>query len=335
MAAVAEGVRGLPTKVGIPRTLAYYKYHPLWRTFFGELGAEVVVSPESNRGTVTRGVELAENELCLPVKLAFGHAAALVGACDVLFVPRVVSVEGGAYTCPKFLGLPDMLAAADLDLPPILAPTINLRTSRHSFKQAMVETGHFLGAHERDIRRAFAQGMAELEHYEGLMRAGLTPVDVEDGLTDPSQLPAGGDGVAIGIVGHPYNLYDRHVSMNLVRRLRSHGVAVRSPEMLAPEDVAAQASSLPKELFWTYEKEVVGAALHWASGGEVDGIIYMLSFACGPDSIVQVLVEHEVRRNTKMPMMSLVVDEHSAEAGLVTRLEAFLDMLRWRKGKVA
>jgi predicted nucleotide-binding protein (sugar kinase/HSP70/actin superfamily) len=335
----------MPAKVGIPRTLAYYKYHPLWRTFFGELGAEVVVSPESNRGTVTRGVALAENELCLPVKLAFGHAASLVGECDVLFVPRVVSVEGGAYTCPKFLGLPDMLRAADLELPPILAPTINLRTSRHSFKRAMAEAGDFLGAGPREIRSAFSHGMAQLERYERLMRSGLTPVDIEDGIEDPAELvaahdaahtePAGGDGVTIGIVGHPYNLYDRHVSMNLVRRLRSHGVHVRSPEMLSPSDVADEASRLPKELFWTYEKEVVGAAFHWANSGSVDGIIYMLSFACGPDSIVQVLVEHEIRRNTTMPMMSLVVDEHSAEAGLVTRLEAFLDMLRWRKGQAA
>lgn len=320
--------------VGIPRALTYYKYHPLWRTFFEDLGATVVVSAPSNRATINRGVAISENELCVPVKLAFGHAASLAGKCDVLFVPRVVAVEGEAYTCPKFLGLPDMIKAADLEFGCILAPTVNLRKGPRDFRRVVLETGREIGASDKRTRRAFRHGIEELKRHEALLASGLTPVDIEDGLTDPGQVPAG-DGVVIGIVGHPYNLYDRYVSMNLVRRLRMHGVSVRSPEMLPARVVEREAATLPKELFWTYEKEVVGSAFHWARHGGVDGLIYVLSFACGPDSLVQVLIEHEVRRETEMPLMSLVIDEHSAEAGLVTRLEAFLDMLKWRRGEAA
>lgn len=321
--------------VGIPRALTYHKYHALWLTFFGEMGVEVVVSAPSSRSTVNRGVAISENELCVPVKLAFGHAAALAGECDYVFLPRIVAIERHAYTCPKFFGLPDMIRAAELDIR-ILSPTVNLRTGRRGFKKTVIELGRTLGASAPRTRRAFRSGMRELERYEEQLRLGLTPVDIEDGVTSPDQLPpVAGDGVTIGIVGHPYNLYDRHVSMNLVRRLRHAGVRIVSPEMLPPSAMEHQAASLPKELFWTYEKEVVGAALHWAREGGVDGIIYVLSFACGPDSLVQVLVEDEVRRESGVPLMSLVVDEHSAEAGLVTRLEAFLDMLRWRHGQVA
>lgn len=322
--------------VGIPRALTYYKYQALWRTFFEELGCEVVVSRASNRGTVNRGVELGENELCVPVKLAFGHAAALAGKCDLMFVPRVVAVEKSSYTCPKFLGLPDMIAAADVELPPILAPTINLRESRGKFKKVVLETGRAVGASDGATWRAFKKGMRALEEYEELLRKGLTPADIEDGITDPADLPHGDmDGTVIGLVGHPYNLYDRHISMDLVRNLRSHGVSVRSTEMLDPADIEYEAATLPKDLFWTYEREVVGAALFWGRHGGVDGLIYMLSFACGPDSLVQVLIENEIRGKTGVPLLTLVVDEHSAEAGLMTRLEAFLDMLKWRKGQAA
>ena len=322
--------------VGIPRALTYYKYHPLWTSVLRELGADVVVSRESNKATVNRGVQLGENELCVPVKLALGHAAQLADKCDYLFIPRVVAVEKGSYTCPKFLGLPDMVAAAGIELPPILAPTVNLRESPRKFKKAVLEVGRVLGASDTATWRAFKNGMEALHSYEALLRSGLTPIDIMDGITDAADLPHGDlDGMSIGLVGHPYNLYDRHVSMNLVRQLRKHGVRAVSTEALDPEIIEHEAATLSKELFWTYEREVVGAAFHWARHGGVDGLIYMLSFACGPDSLVQVLIEHEVRRNTELPLMTLVVDEHSAEAGLATRLEAFLDMLRWRRGEAA
>lgn len=322
--------------VGIPRVLTYYKYHAMWRAFLVGVGARIVISPQSNRAMVNRGVELSENELCVPVKLAFGHVAWLADRCDVLFVPRIVSVRRREYTCPKFLGLPDMIAACGLDLPPMLAPTVDLRRSGRGLGRAMREVGRALGADDLAVRRARRVALAALASHEEEMRQGLTPIDIEDGLAGTSELPdAGPDALTVGIVGHPYNLYDRHVSMNLVRRLRQKGVVVHSPEMLDPRVIQREARTLPKVLFWTYENEVVGAALHWARHGGVDGLIYMLSFACGPDSLVQVLLEHEIRRYTDTPLLTLVIDEHSAEAGLLTRLEAFLDMLRWQRGQAA
>ena len=55
-------------RVGIPRSLLYYKYLPFWKTFLAELGLEVETSPLTNKQILSWGVEVAENELCVPVK---------------------------------------------------------------------------------------------------------------------------------------------------------------------------------------------------------------------------------------------------------------------------
>lgn len=63
---------------------------------------------------------------------------------------------------------------------------------------------------------------------------------------------------------------------------------------------------------------------------DVDGVIHVLPFTCMPEIVAQSVMP-KVSRERQIPVMTLVVDEHSAEAGLVTRVEAFVDMLRQRK----
>ena len=134
----------------------------------------------------------------------------------------------------------------------------------------------------------------------------------------------------IGIAGHPYNVSDPYVNLNLIKKLRDWGADVATEEMIPHATLEREANRLPKRLFWSYEREVVGAAFHWMQTKSVDGIIYILSFACGQDSLIQVLLEIEAKKQHGIPLMSLVIDEHSGEAGMITRVEAFIDMLRWR-----
>jgi predicted nucleotide-binding protein (sugar kinase/HSP70/actin superfamily) len=75
----------MPVKVGIPRALLYYYYYPLWKTFFEGLGAQVILSSPSTKGILTDGLRFAVDEICLPVKLAFGHVLDLIGKVDYIF----------------------------------------------------------------------------------------------------------------------------------------------------------------------------------------------------------------------------------------------------------
>ncbi|MCL5290999.1 MAG: acyl-CoA dehydratase activase-related protein [Actinobacteria bacterium] len=311
--------------VGIPQALLYYKYYPLWEGFLGGLGLEVVTSPATNRRILTAGVEAADNEICLPVKVFYGHVLSLKEKVDLLFIPRVVSVEEDAYTCPKFLGLPDMIRAVG-DMPEVLDPIFNFRLGSRRVSRDVYSFAKRFTKHPAKVWRAWRHGVDEQRRYVAKLESGWTPVEVLSGKAPPE---AKGD-MTIGVVGHPYNIHDEYVSMNLVKRLRKMGARVVTSDMLPHRVVEAEANRLPKKLFWTYEKEIVGSAFYWMRSGTVDGMIYMLSFACGPDSLIQVLLEQEAKREGAPALMPLVIDEHSGEAGLVTRVEAFVDMLAWR-----
>lgn len=314
-------------KIGYPQALLYYKYFPLWDHFLTQLGAEVVLSGPTTKRTVSAGTVCADNELCLPVKVFYGHLHELKDKVDAIFIPRIVSVEKRAYTCPKFLGLPDMARAMDEELPPIIDPVIDLQKGWRHYMSNVFELGRQFTDSRAKIYAAYRGGVLALREYHHKLLAGSTPIELLE--MKERQVPERPK-LRIGLAGHPYNIYDRYISMNIIKRLRDLGADVRTADMLPESTIELEAGRLPKKLFWTYEKEVVGTVFHWANTGAVDGIIYVLSFACGPDSLIQVLLEHELR-DQAIPMMPLVIDEHSAEAGLITRVEAFIDMLGRKK----
>ena len=72
-------------KVGIPRALLYYKFYTMWTTFFEELGAEVIVSPKTNKILKDVAVSIAPDEDCYSSKLYYGHVMALKDKVDCFF----------------------------------------------------------------------------------------------------------------------------------------------------------------------------------------------------------------------------------------------------------
>jgi predicted nucleotide-binding protein (sugar kinase/HSP70/actin superfamily) len=107
------------------------------------------------------------------------------------------------------------------------------------------------------------------------------------------------------------------------------GAKVITSDSLPLDYLREKAMQLSEHIFWTFEKKLAGAALHFLETREVDGIILVVAFECGPDSLVGELIELEAR--DKLPIMTLTVDEHTGEAGFLTRLEAFVDMIQWQK----
>ncbi|NLJ85088.1 MAG: hypothetical protein GX322_01490 [Firmicutes bacterium] len=120
--------------------------------------------------------------------------------------------------------------------------------------------------------------------------------------------------------------------MGAISRLERMGVDVVTVDMLSPKRIDVQADRWPKRMFWTSGRKILGAAREYMEA-PVAGIIYITAFACGTDSLTAELVERTVRRESKIPQLILNLDEHTGEAGVLTRLEAFVDMLSWRQRK--
>jgi len=315
----------------MPRALLFYNYYPLWKEFFTALGAEVVVSAATTKEILDQGIKQTVDEACLPVKVFYGHVLDLQGKVDYLFIPRMVSVQRKEYTCPKLLGIPDMIATTLPNLPPILAPCINLHSGYQQTLREIVKLGQVCGGKRLQTIVALHKALQKQKAYRGLLARGIAPPEaiacLETGQTPQEQTK--GD-LRIALIGHGYNIYDAHVSMNLLQKLRRMGAQVYTQDMLCRETVEAEAAKLPKAMFWTFGKEIIGATYHFLKQKEMDGIIYLTAFGCGPDSLVGELMEREAQRRKEIPFMLLTIDEHTGEAGLQTRLEAFIDMIKWR-----
>ncbi|MCR4424966.1 MAG: acyl-CoA dehydratase activase-related protein [Firmicutes bacterium] len=306
--------------VGIPRGLLYYEFYPLWEEFLETLGVRVVVSPPTNKAIVDLGVKSCVDEVCLPVKVFMGHAAYLDGRVDALFVPRVVSVERRSFICPKMMGLPDMVRARLQCKSRVIDTCVDRSRGDFPFAGNLLRLGREFGAGPYETIRAFRRGLRR-------MGCEAQPAEV---LSEADEAATGQ--VRVGVLGHPYNLKDAFVSMNLLDKLRTLGARpVTADDYPAPE-VVRWARKGRKRLFWTLAEKLLGAAVRWIETSEVDGIVYLTSFGCGPESFVAELVSREASRHSGMPFLLLNIDEHTGEAGLITRLEAFMDTAGWRAG---
>lgn len=328
--------------IGIPRALLFYNYYPMWKTFLEELGARVVTSPATSRRIVDAGVLSTVDEACLPVKIFHGHVADLIGKCDMVFVPRLVSVESRAYICPKFMGLPDMVHHAFKGSCGLLMPCFDLSRSRRRFYGSIWEFGKKFTSSPIKIYHAYRKAKKELGRYTAEVAKGFTPLEILEGEDTEAeaacaaeQQPHGGEELRIAVLGHPYNIYDRFLSMNILDKVRALGARPVTPEMVDDGDIETGAASLPKRLFWTLGRRILGAGIHLADSGAVEGIIHVMSFGCGPESMVSDLLAREVRRRSSMPIMALSIDEHTGEAGLATRIEAFIDMIKFRRPRAS
>ncbi|MFA4885082.1 MAG: acyl-CoA dehydratase activase-related protein [Desulfotomaculaceae bacterium] len=318
-------------KIGIPRVLLYYYYYPLWRVFFEELGAEVVLSSRSTKGVLAKGLKSAVDEVCLPVKLAFGHVLDLAGKVDLIFLPRMVSVKKREYICPKFMGLPDMVRCLQ-GLPPLIDVNVNLYKKKSNAYAAVQEVGKILTGNHLKIWMAYRRALIVQNKYFRLLHLGLMPPEalaiMEDRVKE-EPLPERED-MTIALIGHPYNIYDSYISMDLIDRVRAMGATVVTAEHLAENVVRRHAARLPKKLFWTLGQRMIGAACHYLERPDVCGMVHVAAFGCGPDSMTGDLIERYARSAGK-PFLNLTLDEHTGEAGVMTRLEAFWDMVNWRK----
>jgi predicted nucleotide-binding protein (sugar kinase/HSP70/actin superfamily) len=317
-------------RIGIPRALFYYYYFPLWKTFFQNLGLEVVLSPKTDKRMVDLGVQKTVDEVCFPVKIYFGHTILLSNQVDYLFVPRLISVESKKYICPKFMGLPDMIRSNLPHLPEIIDTTFDASKNPVGIWEAMEEVGQRFSREKALIARAWQEALLAQKTFEKAQKSAMNTSTLFDDdhsrviHQDPPE-------ATIALLGHGYNLYDTFAGMDIPGKLAGRNVKVITPEMLPENRIEEAVRILPKRPFWTLGQKVMGSVLYLMDDAKIDGFIHVASFGCGPDSLIGELAERYVRRESRRPFLALTIDEHTGEAGLETRLEAFLDMIKRRK----
>ena len=217
-------------------------------------------------------------------------------------------------------------------LPRIIDTEINLRNKKSRALEAAAEIGSFFGHSIRDSVSAFIEAQKTFDEYRRVVVSGTFPGDIPESKKSLKHLRSvKKDALKILLIGHPYNVYDSFVNMNIVEKLRRKSAEVFTIDMFEEGLLRDKAEALRKRMFWNFGTLALGCIYQILGAEYVDGIIYLMSFGCGIDAFVCNMAERRVREKSDIPYIVLTIDEHTGEVGLDTRIEAFIDLIRWRK----
>ncbi len=324
----------MAVRVGIPCALYYYEFYPFWKTFFNELGVETVTSGQTTKKILNDGVKEALADACVPVKLFFGHTIALRDKVDFLFIPRVVCMNKRTVYCPKFLGLPDMIRHSLEGLPEIIDTRLDTRTGATALFKAYYDLAKRFTSNRYRIVSAYYKASKALAKFNKIMQAGLSPPEAMKSVLSgraTTYLPSDKK-LRFAVLGYPYLVFDKYININILDKLDKLGVQTISFENLPKNKLLKQKYSIDKTVFWTYSDAILRSAHYLFDSKTVDGIIHTTVFGCGPDSIVDKLLEIEAKKHSQVPFTVISFDEHTGEGGTATRLEAFVDMVKRKRG---
>ncbi|MBI5544155.1 MAG: hypothetical protein HY901_09720, partial [Deltaproteobacteria bacterium] len=311
--------------IGIPQTLAFYTYLPLWRRFFGELGYQVQLSGKTTPEIRDLGARFASADFCFPAKVGIGHVAALATreGCDFVFVPHMKNSGPNEHTtgteiCPYVQGLHAFSKAAlelnGLQTSRMLAPFVDMRMTEEQIVQTLTDgLSKPLRCSRKHLRKAWRSGLRAQQEFDERCLAEGRKALAEAKAKDERMLV---------LVGRPYTLFDDGINLGLPTKIAEQGRTVLPMEFLEPD--LSLLGERYRNLYWSYGQKIIAALEKVAADDALDAV-YLTSFSCGPDSF-QLTYAEEIMGSR--PFLALELDEHGADAGYLTRIEAFFDVLK-------
>ncbi len=306
--------------IGISRSLWFWELFPFFGTFFRSMGCRVVVSDESTSATVHSGVESVAAETCFPVKIAHGHVMELLDkGVDILFLPSILrnKPQGNfteSYNCPYIQGSPYILDAGlvldQMKDVKILKPVLDFALPGDEWMSALIETAVELGFSTADAKAALKEALnAQSKFVEANAERGRQAIQNLNGRR------------GFVVVSRPYNGSDPVVNTDLPAKLAKLGGVVIPLDMLPVS--MNRASDSYNNMYWHYGQRILAGGIVIKENEDLHAV-YLSNFGCGPDSFI----EHSFREIMgDKPYLSIEIDEHAADAGVITRCEAFLDAL--------
>jgi len=304
--------------IGVPRMLYVNDFLPFFQTFFAELGYRVVLSERTNRSLINRALEGTVAETCFPAKVALGHLQDLIDKrVDILFMPSFIRLpasgdqDKNSQACPYAQALP-YIARSSVHLSGIrtIEPVLYLHDERH-FGKSMQALGASLGKGRAAVKRARQIGLQAQEKF-------LHAVE-ERGRAVLAAIKPGEK--ALVLIGRSYNTCDPGVNMNLPSKIRDLGIQAIPMDFLPLHGVD---SAGLENMYWHSGRKIMAAGRIIREHPNLYPL-YLTNFGCGPDSFITHFFKDEM---SGKPFLLLEIDEHSADAGAITRIEAFLDSLK-------
>ena len=291
--------------IGIPRTLFYFKHPELWASFFEELGVKVILSDSTNREVLDDSLKLSDNESCLSVKLFAGHINNLKGKCDLMFVPKFSSEKKGYFSCPKFLILPHLGKLFTDYSKEIISQEFN--SSYFPKKLSLFMLG--LKFSHNPLKIYKAADIAIKKEKEKIKAK-----------TEDFNRKISSNKMKLLVISHPYIIYDTYMNLDLFKKLDGLGVT----SIVIDEVPYREKDTYVK---WDFANQFLNSLDYLSENGiNIDGILQISNFNCGCDSVVVDVIKEKIS-GRNIHYLNLIIDEHTGEAGIITRLEAFVDSI--------
>ncbi len=306
-------------EIGIPRALSFYDRFPFWKQYFSYLGFKVVLSSPSRQNLIDIGCESVVAEPCFPVQVAHGHLIDLLQKkVDYIFLPNIVTEEDqsnsiNSFICPWTQTLP-LVALHTPALSGIkeklLYPNVQFRKGLSFIQNTLLKSVSALGVSRKknkmalktadNVQNAFKE--KRLLYGKNILNSVIK-----------NKIPA------VVILGRPYNLYDPGLNLNIPAKLRDiYGINTIPMDYLPLDKI--DISSINNHMFWHYGRKIIQAAKFTRNYSNLH-IIYLSNFKCGPDSYIR----HYIEDASGEPFLFLQLDSHANDAGILTRIEAFLE----------
>ncbi len=309
--------------IGIPRSLMlFYQEFPFWNTFFQELGFRVLLSGPSDQKLVKNSIETMVSETCLPVELAHGHVFDLLRKdADYIFMPFIANAKGNESNptrnpnCPWIQTSPFMVRAAFKDetvRQKLLMPALHFRYGNRVINEEM---GRFVSEKFGISRTATVKALRKARTVQDIFENRVKRRGTE------VMASLGGTRKALVLLGRPYNTTDPFLNLRLVEKLISKNIMPIPLDYLPLEQESIFEDY--RMMYWPNGQKILAGARIIAKSPDLHAV-FLGNFRCGPDSFITHFVREEMQSK---PWLHLEVDEHSADAGLITRIEAFLDSL--------
>ena len=288
-------------KIGIPKALYYYYFIMKWKYFFDYLNIEIV-TVDTNKEIITKGDSYASSEMCLSLKIFFGHIDYLKDKCDYILIPNINNFGTYNQMCSNFSSLYDLVN--NLFDVKILTYEINYLKHKNE-KKGLIKIGRQLGFKTKLLKKAYKIACIKYNKEQKQLI-----------IDNMNKLNSGNKKILI--VGHPYNLYDNYLGKIIIKNLEKYPLELIYSDLFNQDDLSFY---LSENIYWKYSKKTLSAIAYCQN--KIDGIIFISTFPCGIDSLVNELV----MRKISLPYLNLVIDDLDAITGIETRIESFIDII--------
>jgi len=306
-------------RIGIPLCLETYDLFPLYNSLFTELGFTVILSDETNKSIISSSNMLSITDTCLPVKVLLGHSKNLIDKkVDAIFLPSLINreknhkLQTNTSQCPYIQGVPfSTKSLVDFGGMYLITPEFRLNNDKQDIDITIRSLTHYLKKFKisrKKIVKALDNALSkQIDFFNTLKNKGREILEKYDDITV--------------LIGRPYNTGDDGINLAIPDKIASLGMTVMPMDFLDYNEVSI--FSEHDNMFWHAGHKILSAAKIIKDNPKLNAV-YLTSYSCGPDSFIKTFFADYMKNK---PYLEIEIDEHNADAGYVTRLEAFYDSL--------